>query len=130
MRSLESLFAALARSRFRSRFKLGAREQRDLDRHGLDVIRQHAARFIAERLAPAEPANDGSQTPMRNHPVFVAQHATATCCRNCLSKWHGIGAHRALSEDEQRYICDVIIAWLAPHHDSSRVEAPRQTELF
>ncbi|MGB7756183.1 MAG: DUF4186 domain-containing protein [Salinisphaera sp.] len=130
MRSLDSLFEALARSRFRSRFKLGPREQDDLDRHGIDVIREHAARFVGERLAPAEPANDGKQTPMRNHPVFVAQHATATCCRNCLAKWHGIAAHRALSEAEQRYVCDVIVAWLDSRHDPSRVEPPRQAELF
>ncbi|HET7313943.1 DUF4186 domain-containing protein [Salinisphaera sp.] len=129
-RPYAELFTALARSSFRSRFALGPREQHDLDRHGLEVIRRHAARFIGERLAPAEPANDGKQTPMRNHPVFVAQHATATCCRSCLAKWHGIGAERALSEDEQRYVCDVIVAWLEPRHDPSRVEPPRQAELF
>lgn len=130
MRSLDSLFQDLSKSRFRSRFKLRAREQADLDRHGIEVIRGHAARFVSERLAPAEPANDGQQTPMRNHPVFIAQHATATCCRSCLAKWHGIQAHRALSEAEQRYICDVIVAWLSPRHDPSKVELPRQAELF
>ncbi len=25
---------------------------------------------------------------MKGHPVFVAQHATATCCRECIRKWH------------------------------------------
>ncbi|MES1956015.1 DUF4186 domain-containing protein [Salinisphaera hydrothermalis] len=130
MRSLEAVFEDLSKSRFRSRFKLRAREQADLDRHGLEVIRGHAARFVSERLAPAEPANDGQQTPMRNHPVFVAQHATATCCRSCLAKWHGIAPHRALTEAEQRYICDVIVAWLEPRHDSSKVELPRQRALF
>lgn len=130
MRSLDWLFDALAQSRFRSRFRLSAREQHDLDRHGLEVMRGHAARFIGERLASAEPANDGQQTPMRKHPVFIAQHATATCCRGCLAKWHGIGAHRALTEDEQAYVCDVIVTWLAARHDPSRVEPPRQAELF
>ncbi|WP_423821793.1 DUF4186 domain-containing protein [Salinisphaera sp. SPP-AMP-43] len=130
MRSLDAVFEALLKSDFRRRFKLGSREQADLDRHGLAVIREHAARFISERLAPAEPPNDGKQTPMRNHPVFIAQHATATCCRNCLAKWHGIAAHRALSAAEQAYVCDVIVAWLAPRHDPSRVETARQAELF
>lgn len=130
MRSLDSLFEALAQSRFRSRFALGVREQADLDRHGTAVIREHAARFIGDRLAPAEPPNDGKQTPMRNHPVFIAQHATATCCRGCLAKWHGIAAHRALTEAEQRYVGDVIMAWLDARHDLSRTERPRQAELF
>lgn len=130
MRSIDAVFEALSKSPFRTRFTLGAREQADLDRHGLAVIRDHAARFVSARLAPAEPANDGQQTPMRNHPVFIAQHATATCCRSCLAKWHGIPLHRPLSRAEQAYVCDVIQAWLASRHDPSRVELPRQAELF
>lgn len=127
---MDALFEALAHSRFRARFALGAREQSELDRRGLAVMREHAARFVRERLAPAEPANDGSQTPMRNHPVFIAQHATATCCRACLHKWHDIAAHRALTQAEQAYVCDVILAWLAARHDPDRVELSRQGDLF
>ncbi|HHU9372011.1 TPA: DUF4186 domain-containing protein [Escherichia coli] len=76
------------------------------------VIEQHAADFVAKRLAPALPANDGKQTPMRGHPVFIAQHATATCCRGCLAKWHNIPQGEALSEEQQRYIVTVIYHWL------------------
>jgi hypothetical protein len=73
---------------------------------------EHATSFIETRLAPAHPKNDGRQTPMRGHPVFVAQHATATCCRSCLAKWHGIQSGRALSGDEQSYVLAVIERWL------------------
>lgn len=79
---------------------------------GLPIVLDHAADFIAQRLAPAAPANDGKQTPWRGHPVFVAQHATATCCRGCLGKWHHIPKGRELTEDEQRYVVCVIEAWL------------------
>lgn len=79
---------------------------------GAPVIEQHAADFVAKRLAPALPANDGKQTPMRGHPVFIAQHATATCCRGCLAKWHNIPQGEALSEEQQRYIVTVIYHWL------------------
>lgn len=72
----------------------------------------HARDFIDKRLAPAEPANDGGQTPMRGHPVFIAQHATATCCRGCLAKWHGIARERELTGAERRYIADIIAIWL------------------
>jgi hypothetical protein len=78
----------------------------------MQVVLEHAADFVATRLAPAAPANDGKQTPFRNHPVFVAQHATATCCRGCLEKWHRIPRGRALSKDEQRYVVSVIERWL------------------
>lgn len=65
-----------------------------------------------KRLAPSEPQNDGKQTPMRGHPVFVAQHATATCCRGCLEKWHNIPKGRELTAQEQDYVVDVILQWI------------------
>jgi len=112
MRDLDELFEALQRSRFRSRFRLGAREAAYLREKGLDAILAHARDFIEKRLAPAEPANDGRQTPMRNHPVFIAQHATATCCRGCLEKWHQIPKGRPLSDREVLYVVAVIEHWL------------------
>ncbi len=80
----DRLFARLARSTFRSRFRLGGKERQYCLDKGPEVIDRHAADFIRQRLAPAAPINDGKQTPMRGHPVFIAQHATATCCRGCL----------------------------------------------
>jgi len=115
MRDSDDLFAALARSPFRSRFKLQGRELQYLRDKGMPVVLQHAADFIAKRLAPAHPTNDGKQTPFRNHPVFVAQHATATCCRGCLQKWHRIEQGRELTEGEQRYVVGVIERWLTSH---------------
>ncbi len=112
MRELDELFEALERSEFRSRFRLGAREAAYLREKGLEVVLGHARGFIEKRLAPAEPADDGRQTPMRNHPVFIAQHATATCCRGCLEKWHRIPKGRPLSDREVLYIVAVIERWL------------------
>ena len=80
---------------------------------GPTAMRAHAADLIAKRLAPAEPRNDGRQTPYRGHPVFVAQHATATCCRGCLSKYHGIAKGQALTAEEQTYVVGVICDWIA-----------------
>jgi hypothetical protein len=112
VRSLDATFAALQRSDFRRRFRLGQRELAYLDEKGLPTVLSHAADFIAQRLAPAQPRNDAKQTPMRGHPVFIAQHATATCCRGCLSKWHGIPAGRELSAAEQQHAADAIARWL------------------
>jgi hypothetical protein len=112
MNDLDELFQRLERSAFRQRFRLGAAERGYLDRKGLDVVLMHARDFIDQRLAPANPANDGRQTPMRNHPVFVAQHATATCCRGCLEKWHAIPRGRELSAEEKQYVVGVIRRWL------------------
>ncbi len=109
----EALFAALARSRFRSRFRLGAADADYLRSRGLHLIMEHAERFVSERVAPAEPRNDGRQTPMRGHPGFVAQHATATCCRSCLAKWHRIPAGRDLSDAERAHVLAVLRRWLS-----------------
>lgn len=109
---IENLFARLQRSTFRSRFRLSVKERKYCYDKGAEVIDQHAADFIASRLAPAQIPNDGKQTPMRGHPVFIAQHATATCCRGCLEKWHAIPRGRGLSDEEQRYVVQVIHHWL------------------
>jgi hypothetical protein len=112
MRDLDELFAALARSKFRSRFRLGAMERAYLDDKTLAVVLEHGRRFVAERLADAQPRNDGRQTPMRGHPVFVAQHATATCCRGCLAKWHRIPQGQPLTPEQIDCIVAVLERWL------------------
>ena len=111
-RNLDEVFDALAGSNFRRRFRLRGKELEYFRRKGLEVVLEHAADFIEKRLAPASPARDGKQTPMRHHPVFIAQHATATCCRGCLQKWHAIPKGRALEATEKRYILEVIKTWL------------------
>jgi hypothetical protein len=113
MRDMDELFAALGRSKFRSRFRLAGKEAEYLRDKGLETILQHARDFITKRLADANPANDGKQTPMRNHPVFIAQHATGTCCRGCLAKWHGIPKGRPLTQQQIDYIVEVLRRWLA-----------------
>jgi len=112
MRDINELFAALDRSKFRSRFKLGKKETEYLTQMSLPTILNHARDFITARLAPAAPANDGRQTPTKNHPVFIAQHATATCCRKCLEKWHQIPQGRPLTKKQCEYILSVIEHWL------------------
>lgn len=113
MRDIDELFAALGRSKFRSRFRLTGKEAEYLRQKGMAKILEHARDFVATRLADAEPANDGKQTPMKNHPVFIAQHATATCCRKCLEKWHNIPKGKALTENQCEHIIAVIERWLA-----------------
>lgn len=102
----------LAKSKFRSRFKLRAKELEYIKDKGLDKIKSHAEDFIRDRVAPSKPVNDGKQTPMRGHPVFIAQHATATCCRGCIEKWHKFPQHRELTKTEQEYLVSVIMEWI------------------
>lgn len=109
---LTDLFARLAKSDFRSRFHLTKKDKEYIAEKGLPTIRRHAEDFIAKRLAPAVIPNDGKQTPMRGHPVFLAQHATGCCCRGCFYKWHHIPVGRELTKEEQQYAVAVLMAWI------------------
>jgi hypothetical protein len=113
----DEVFGRVARSAFRRRFRLRAVEKGYLERKGLDTVMSHGEKLIEERLAPADPPKDGKQTPMRNHPVFIAQHATATCCRGCLEKWHGIPKGHALTDEEKAYVLSVLRRWLVAQGD-------------
>ncbi len=113
MRDLDELFTALAKSTFRQGFELNAKDLAYLREKGISTVLDHAEDFIGQRLAPAVIANDGKQTPMRGHPVFVAQHATACCCRGCLQKWHQIPQGRTLTMAEQAYVVVVLEKWLS-----------------
>ena len=107
-----ALFERLAKSDFRSSFHLKMKDIAYIQTKGMSTIRQHAADFVKKRLAPAYIANDGKQTPMRGHPVFLAQHATGCCCRGCFFKWHHIPIGRQLTDEEQRYAVSVLMTWI------------------
>ena len=102
----------LSKSKFRSSFKLKEKDKKYIEEKGLDKIEEHAYDFINKRLKSKYISNDGKQTPMRGHPVFIAQHATATCCRNCLYKWHHIEKNKELNEKEVKYIVSIIMKYI------------------
>mgnify|MGYP004460619635 FL=1 len=108
----DEIFDRLSKSDFRKKFKLSQKDRLYLEQKGFDTIRSHAVDFIAKRIAPAEIPNDGKQTPMRGHPVFTAQHATATCCRGCINKWHKFPKDVQLTKEQQKYLVDLIMEWI------------------
>ena len=114
---IANTLAALRKSKFRSRFKLTDKDRQYIQDKGIETIRSHAVDFITTRLAPALPKNDGKQTPMKNHPVFIAQHATATCCRGCLKKWYRIEKGRPLTDDEINFFVDLVMGWIDGQND-------------
>ena len=110
--NIDLLFARLSHSKFRSSFHLSDKDKAYVLSKGLDTIEQHAKYFVAKRLAPKDIKNDGKQTPFKGHPVFVAQHACACCCRGCLYKWHHIKQNKELSHEEQEYIVSVLMHYI------------------
>lgn len=102
----------LSYSKFRSSFTLKEKDKEYIKIKGIETIESHAKDFVKNRLSKSVIPNDGKQTPMKGHPVFIAQHATATCCRGCLKKWHKINKDKELTEEEQKYIVKIIITWI------------------
>jgi len=109
---ITTALTALKKSKFRSRFKLTVGDLQYIQTKGIITIRSHAIDFITTRLAPAFPKNVGKQTPMKGHQVFIAQHATATCCKGYLQKWHRIEKGRALTEDEIGFVVQLAMGWI------------------
>ena len=113
MKNVDIMLDNLSKSKFRSSFHLNNKMKNYVKEKGLDTIRKHAYEIISNRLKPEYISNDGKQTPMRQvHPVFIAQHACACCCRGCLEKWYKISRGRELSDDEINYVVDILITWI------------------
>lgn len=108
----DDILNRLGKSDFRAKFRLKNKELEYIEQKGIETIKSHARDFISKRIAPAEIPNDGKQTPMRGHPVFIAQHATATCCRGCINKWHKFPKNVQLSQEQKDYLVDLIMEWI------------------
>ena len=109
---IEDILNKLNSSKFRSSFHLKSGDVNYIKEKILSKIESHTLDFINKRLKDVSKVNDGKQTPIKGHPVFIAQHATATCCRGCLEKWHKIEKTHILNEREVLYIKNVIMKWI------------------
>ena len=114
----EEKLKELSKSKFRSSFKLRKYMIEYINNIGMNKIKNHAYDFINNRLAPANPINDGKQTPMKGHPVFIAQHACACCCRSCLEKWHHIPKYTQLTSNQVNYIVYLLMRWIEIQYKS------------
>lgn len=109
---IEKTMERLSYSRSRSKFVLSDKDRAYARSKGKTTIDRHACELLRSRVGAANPVKDGKQTPWRGHPVFTAQHATATCCRGCIEKWHHIPRGRELTDEEIRRLADLIMVWI------------------
>ena len=101
----------LSKSKFRSSFHLRKYMIEYINNKGMNTVESHTEDFIEKNLSKLL-LNDGKQTPMKGHPTFIAQHATATCCRGCIEKWYKIPKTRDLTTKEKKFIKALIIEWI------------------
>lgn len=109
---IEKTMERLSYSTFRSKFVLSDKDRAYARSKGKTTIDRHACELLRSRVGAANPVKDGKQTPWRGRPVFTAQHATATCCRGCIEKWHHIPRGRELTDEEIRRLADLIMVWI------------------
>ncbi len=119
---ITQVLKSLKRSTFRSKFKLSNLDQQYIQDKGIETIIKHASDFIYSRIAPQYPKNDGKQTPMKGHPVFIAQHATATCCRGCIQKWNRLKKGKELSAQEIQFLVELIMKWIEGQIGTSKID--------
>lgn len=129
MATIDETFERLSRSPFRSRFHLSEKDREYIREKGLEAIERHAEDFIRTRISPSYIPNDGRQTPMHGHPVFTAQHATAICCRGCLEKWYRVPKNRELTEDQQKRLVKLIMAWIEREMDGKALTGERNSNV-
>ena len=115
---IKNILDRLSKSKFRSSFHLKDKDILYIEDKGIDKIINHAYDFVTKRLADTSNVTDGKQTPMKGHPVFIAQHATGTCCRRCLEKWHHISKNKNMTEDDIKYVVDIIISWIEKEYNN------------
>lgn len=115
---VKNIFDRLSKSKFRSSFHLKDKDILYIEDKGIDKIRNHAYDFVTKRLADTSNVTDGKQTPMKGHPVFIAQHATGTCCRSCLEKWHHISKNKNMTDDDIKYVVDIIMSWIEKEYNN------------
>lgn len=115
---IKNIFDKLSKSKFRSSFHLKDKDILYIEDKGIDKIREHAYDFVTKRLADTSNVTDGKQTPMKGHPVFIAQHATGTCCRSCLEKWHHIRKNKNMTDDDIKYVVDIIMSWIEKEYNN------------
>ena len=115
---IKDVLDRLSKSKFRSSFHLKDKDILYIEDKGIDKIRNHAYDFVTKRLADTSNVTDGKQTPMKGHPVFIAQHATGTCCRRCLEKWHPISKNKNMTDDDIKYVVDIIMSWIEKEYNN------------
>lgn len=118
--NIDDILSRLSKSKFRSSFHLKDKDIEYINKKGLDVIRGHAYDFLNKNIR-IKIEKDGKQTPMHGHPVFIAEHATATCCRGCIEKWYKFPQTKELTDKDIDYLVNIIMKWIESEYERSKI---------
>jgi len=77
----------------------------------IELINTVEKRIRASVKAPVD-AFDGRRTKWEGNPIHYGQHATATCCRKCIERWHNVPRDEELTEKQVKYFTHLVIMFL------------------
>lgn len=109
---INKILDSLEKSQFRLNQRLWGSDYK-IYKDNQDKVRYDAREILNQKIGIADHPKDGKQTPYHKHPVFTAQHATATCCRGCVLKWYKLPKGRRLTNLELEHFTNLVMAWLA-----------------
>jgi len=76
-------------------------------------LRERAKKEIKQRIGKVNNFREGYQTPKKGEEIVnYAQHATGTCCRECLEYWHGIKKGTDLTEEQLYFCADIAMLYI------------------
>lgn len=81
-------------------------------RKGKGGVQEAAIQRIRKSVASPNHPREGRQTPFLGNALYYGQHAVAACCRACIEEWHDIPRDRELSEEEIRYLAELVTLYV------------------
>lgn len=106
------IFRRLNCSKVCCKFKLKDDQWDYLAKRGFDSILLEGRTLIVKIFSEEAKHHSCKVAPVQNHPIFTALHATGTCCRSSLEKWHKIPKNKELREKDIFYILLVVKEWI------------------
>jgi hypothetical protein len=101
-------FVRLKSSSYRRNMGLTAFEKKSVMKEGFGKVVERCREALDDLDMPDY---THGETPYKG-VVPKAQHATSTCCRKCMFRWHGIPRYRELTEEERAYVIRLILRWV------------------
>lgn len=118
LQDVQNTFAMLKLEKVRHFFWHARLTQRALNhakRKGKRGLRDPIKKHLSRAIGPAKPYRDRYQTSMNeDEPTAIpyAQHATATCCRECLERWHGIKQGQQITDADLNYLTELVCLYI------------------
>ncbi|WP_372655987.1 DUF4186 family protein [Halobacteriovorax sp.] len=123
------IFRRLGCSKVCCKFKLKDEQWEYLAKRGFDTILLEGRSLIVKIFNEDSLSHSCKVAPVQTHPIYIALHATGTCCRSSLEKWHKIPKSKELKEKDIFYILLVVKEWIIRQEKPSHLIKSEKSQL-